>query len=237
MKQLRKGIYQIDTGQANVFVLQSPDGLTLIDTSVVGVRGRLESTLTKAGLNLSNIKRILITHAHVDHMGGAAELHEATGALVWVHARDAAVVRGEQAAPRPLPEQVSLPDKLFGKVIETFVGDDLPSAPVHRELNEGDVLDEVWPHLSVVHLPGHSPGQVGFWLPEEKLLIGGDVMMHLTPWLTRPLAAYTPDMAEADRSIQKVAELGVQTLGVGHGPALIGNAGSAINKLAAKVSA
>ena len=57
-------------------------------------------------------------------------------------------------------------------------------------------------------------------------------MMHVMPWLHLPLGAYTLDMAEAKRSIIKAAALKPQTLGVGHGAPLVGNALAPIDKLA-----
>ena len=235
MKRLIEGVYQLDLGKANVFLIKTQDGLTLIDTAVVGVRQKLESQLAKNGFRLEDINRILITHAHVDHVGGLKEIQAATDAEVWAHELDAPIVRGESEVPLPDPKALSLQDRLIGTLIETFVGEKQPPAWVHRELSDGEALDEVLPGLRVVHLPGHSPGQIGFWLEPEQLLIGGDVMMHLTPWLTRPIAAYTPDMREADRSIVKVADLNVRTLGLGHGSALVGNAAAAVDRLAQKI--
>ena len=235
MKPLAENIYAIDTGKANIYVIKGADGLTLIDTAVVGVRKKLETRLAKHGFHLEDIKHILVTHAHVDHVGGLKEVQEATHAEVWAYRSEAPVVRGEAAVARPDPALLKVADRLFARLTPLFVGTAQPPAPVHRELEDGETLDEVLPGLRALHLPGHSPGQIGFWLERERLLIGGDVMMHLTPWLTRPLAAYTPDMREAERSILKVAELELRTLGVGHGSALVGNAASAINRLARKI--
>jgi len=235
MKQLSADIYQFDLRQANVFLIKGENGLTLIDTAVVGIRDKLETQLAKYGFHLEDVKRILVTHAHIDHVGGLREIQEATGAEVWAHRLEAPVVRGEEPVTLPNPADVGLADSLFGRFISLFVGSKQPPAPVHRELDDGETLDEVLPGLRVIHLPGHSPGQIGFWLEPERLLIGGDVMMHLTPWLTRPLGAYTPDTLEAEQSILKVANLDVHTLGVGHGSALVGNAGAAIKRLAEKI--
>lgn len=236
MRALTQHVFQLDLLHANAYLIRSPDGLTLVDTAVKGVRPRLERQLSRAGYQLTDIRRILITHAHVDHVGGLAELVQATNAKVWAHRLAAPIIRGDMPAPRPAPDDVSTQDKLIGRLISSFVGGEQPPAPVDRELEDGDILDEVLPGLAVIHLPGHAPGQAGFWLPQNKLLIGGDVMMHLTPRLTRPLGAYTPDMAGADQSILKVASLGVSTLGLGHGAPHIGNAGPAIDRLAAKLS-
>ena len=101
MKQLAKNIFQINTGKANVFLIKGNKGLMLIDAGVVGIKNTLEQTLNRNGLALSDVSHILVTHAHVDHVGGLAELQEATRAEVWVHILDAPMVRGEQPVLLP----------------------------------------------------------------------------------------------------------------------------------------
>ena len=235
MKALARGVYQLDLGKANVFVLEAKDGLALVDTEVVGAKERLETALQKNGFALKDINHILITHAHVDHVGGLRELQEVTSAEVWAHAVDAPfIIKGEHP-PYPNTSKLGLFDRGMGWLISSFVGAEQPSAPVHHEVEEGEVLSAVREDLTVIHLPGHSPGQVGFWLPKERVLLGGDVAMHLLPWLHLPLGAYTPDMAEAKRSILKVAKLKPHTLGVGHGAPLIGDAEAKVAQFAAKL--
>ena len=119
----------------------------------------------------------------------------------------------------------------MARLITKVGSPDQPTAPVARELREGDVLDEVHLGLRVVHLPGHSPGQVGFWSEKQGFLIGGDVLMHL-PWrLTLPFRAFTTDWEEAKRSVKKVAALQVQTLCLGHGEPYVGNAAAKVDKV------
>ena len=235
MKRLARGVYQLDLGKANVFLLEAKDGLALVDTEVVGAKERLELALQKSGFALHDIHHILVTHAHVDHVGGLREIQAATGAQVWAHRLDAPFIESGEHPPYPDGSQLGAFDRGVGWLIASFVGDEQPAAPVHHEVEEGDVLSGIRDDLRVVHLPGHSPGQVGFWLSDERVLLGGDVAMHLTPWLHLPLGAYTPDMDEAKRSVQKVAMLKPHALGVGHGAPLIGNAEEKVADFANKV--
>ena len=107
---------------------------------------------------------------------------------------------------------------------------------VDYELKGGDRLDEVLPGLEVVDIPGHSPGQCGFWQAERGLLFGGDVMMR-TPSgrFVLPMVAATPDLDQAKRSIHKIAEMNVTTLCLGHGKPLVGGAAFAIRAFASKL--
>lgn len=235
MKKLADNLYHINLQKANVYLFKSKQGLVLIDTSVVGSIKMLEPQLKRNGFQLSDISHILITHAHVDHVGGLAEIQGATRAEVWVHEIDAPFVRVGKPPPYMEFSGLSLQDKLVGNFINAFVGKEQPAAPVHRELKCNEILDELWEGLGLLHLPGHSPGHSGFYFSKERLLIGGDVMMHLTPRLTRPVAAFTTDMKQADESILQVAKMNLSTLGVGHGESFIGTAAGAIQKLSAKI--
>ena len=222
-----------------VYVIEAPDGLTLIDTSIPGSLPQIEKGLLRSGHHLSQIKRILLTHAHWDHYGSLAALKQATGAQVYVHHRyESAVIRGEKKPLHPPYSQL----RGFDRVVSAaWVRPNLRhqvAVQVDYELKEGDRLDEVLPGLEVVDVPGHSPGQCGFWQAERGLLIGGDVMMR-TPSgrFVLPMIAATPDLDQAKRSIQKVAEMNVTTLCLGHGKPLIGDAASAIRAFANKLSA
>lgn len=104
-------------------------------------------------------------------------------------------------------------------------------ARVDVELDDGDSLDQVLPGMQVVYLPGHSYGQVGYYIPQDKLLIGGDVMMHFFGSLRMPLRFVSPDWTAVKASIRKVAEMDIDILCLGHGK-VIYNANEIIRQYA-----
>lgn len=221
-----------------IYVIEASDGLTLVDTSTPGSFPQIEKDLRRSGHQLSQVKRILLTHAHWDHYGSLAALKEATGARVYAHHRyESAVIRGEKKPLHPSYSQLHGFDRMVSTV---WVQPNLRhkvAVQVDYELKEGDRLDEVLPGLEVVDVPGHSPGQCGFWQAERGLLFGGDVMMR-TPSgrFVLPMVAATPDLDQAKRSIRKVAEMNVTTLCLGHGKPLVGGAAFAIRAFASKLS-
>lgn len=217
-----------------VYVIEAADGLTLVDTSVPGSLPQIGKELQCIGHQLSDSKRILITHAHPDHFGSLAALKEVTGAGIYAHARhESAVIRGEKKPVLPPRSHRNWTSPFQAWLLRTS----FPAcSQVDCELKEGDRLDEVLPGLEVIDEPGHSPGQCRFWQAEQRLLFGGDVMMNLLFGLSLPVSFGTADMDEAKRSIRKVAEMHVATLCLGHGKPLVGTAASAIRAFASKLN-
>ncbi|HET8842488.1 MAG TPA: MBL fold metallo-hydrolase [Ktedonobacteraceae bacterium] len=235
MHKLYEGIFTLEGLRlGRVYAIKASDGLTLIDTSIPGAFPRIEKDLKRSGYALSQIKRILLTHAHWDHYGNLAALKEATGAQVYAHFRyESAVIRGEKRPLHPPYSQLGFFDRLVSKAWVQPKLRHTVAVPVDYELKEGDRLDEVLSGLEVVDLPGHSPGQCGFWLAEKGLLFGGDVMMRAPSGrFVLPMVAATPDLPLAKRSILKVAEMNVRTLCPGHGKPLVGEAGHAVSTFA-----
>jgi glyoxylase-like metal-dependent hydrolase (beta-lactamase superfamily II) len=77
---------------------------------------------------------------------------------------------------------------------------------------------------------------VSYWLPSQRLLFTGDVVMRMGN-LRLPFAAFTPDMAAEKRSLQRVAQMEIDILCFGHGNPIIGKASTALRKFAASVTA
>jgi glyoxylase-like metal-dependent hydrolase (beta-lactamase superfamily II) len=234
MQRITDGIYSVQGLRVGrVYVIEGRDGLTLIDASLPRCRSIIERQLQPSGFRLDDVKHILITHAHPDHIGSLSELQQATGAQTYSHRRDAPVIRGEQPYPLPSPETVPLIHRLIGVGSSTLPTP--PPARVDHELEGGETLDSVRPGLQVIALPGHTPGQVGYWLPDQRLLFCGDVLMHMLGRLRPPFLHVTVDMAEEKRSIRKVADMDVSILCLGHGDPYIGNAASIIRDFAQRL--
>lgn len=233
MEKVVDGIYWVKGLIAGrVYLIEGNDGLTLIDTSISNSRGKIEKDLGTLGYSMKDIKRILITHAHPDHIGSVSDMQKASGAQVYVHRRDAPVVRGDQ--PIVVPNVAELTG-ISRVIVNTMSKTKVEAAPVARELNDGDVLDEVLTGFQVVDTPGHSPGHTAYWWPEKRLMFCGDVVMRLTGRLSKPFRLASPDWPEALRSIRKIANMDVDILCLGHGNPYIGGASTHLRAFAQKI--
>jgi hydroxyacylglutathione hydrolase len=106
------------------------------------------------------VKTIVITHAHIDHIGGADKLRAHTGAPVYMHEADK-----------------TLSDRL--DVQASWLGVETPKDPgIDQPAREGDIIRVGCIEAHVLHTPGHTPGSISLYLPLERKLIAGDTLFE-----------------------------------------------------------
>lgn len=224
MKQILPGFHMF-TGfvTGHVYLIEDTDGITLIDAAIRPSAGTIINQIKAKGHTLAAVKRILITHAHPDHIGALPKLKAATGAQVYASALEKPVIEGQQPAQRRA-KQPRLPEMRF------------PATPVDRVIAGGEVLSEVMGGLQVIATPGHAPGHLSFWQPEQRVLISGDVVFHM-PWgITLPFPIVTVDMAENKRSVAKLLPLEPQVICFGHGAPITQDAAGKLRAFATRVA-
>jgi glyoxylase-like metal-dependent hydrolase (beta-lactamase superfamily II) len=202
---------------ANVYLL-SGRTLALVDTGMPGSAEAILGHIENLGLPADDLDSIIITHHHLDHVGGAAAIVQRTSSRVLAHLGDAPFISGQQSPP---PAQSAVTRVLFRLVAPLMPRAD--PVPVDVTLQDGDCLDLLG-GATVVHVPGHTPGAIALHLPSERLLICGDVIDHRRGRLGPPPKAFSADMDQAAASLRRLAELEFDVLCPGHGAPIVGGA-------------
>lgn len=162
-------------GDAHIYLLDGGDELALVDAGCGGMIGDSDlilRTIAADGFDLDRIGRLLLTHYHFDHMGGAAEMHAKLGCPVHGSPLTARVLAaGDEHA-------ISLPGaKAAGYVPAEYC---LQSCPATGDLVEGATFNIGRLRVTVYETPGHAAGHVSFLVEggERTLLVQGDVVFH-----------------------------------------------------------
>ena len=213
---LNAAIWQVPLPMGHAYLARRLDGFAVVDTGVPGSGPAILDAVAQLGGQPEDLRQIVLTHSHGDHMGSAADLAAATGAPVFAGAADAPVIRGDTPDTfRPLTESeraliASFPPRPAG--VEPVP---LRHVPVNVELHEGDSLDGWTEPVEVLHVPGHTPGSIAIYLPSSRVLFSGDTVIVRDGRVM--LGPFSLDRDQAIASFHRLAAEDVDTLCVPHG--------------------
>ncbi|MDF1538148.1 MAG: MBL fold metallo-hydrolase [Candidatus Thorarchaeota archaeon] len=145
---------------SNIGFLDSGSSRVLIDAGTGVYSNQLESALEQVGSSLGSITDVLLTHSHVDHIGGVVPLLKEASPKIHLHKVEADMINSGD---------MSL------TLGQTF-GADIPPMNIEGVLEEGDVLEFGNLKVKVMHTPGHSGGSACYHLEEEGVVYTGDTM-------------------------------------------------------------
>jgi len=194
-------------GPVNVYLIEE-DPLTLIDAgprddrSIEGLR----NGLLRLGYRFSDIKRIIVSHAHADHYGLARLIVEESGATVYIHEWDAPAVSEstDYAAYRRLLTSAGVPGGTIDQMeagYDKFRGFAFPLAKVETLKDEDEILFE-HESLTVVHTPGHTPGSICLIRTSNRLVFASDTVLKTIT----PNPVLSPDPIDGTRRFQSLGE-------------------------------
>jgi glyoxylase-like metal-dependent hydrolase (beta-lactamase superfamily II) len=213
-------IHWVQGVNANCYVLVGEE-LTLIDTGMAKKPQKIQAYITgELHRSLSDVKTIILTHAHSDHTGGLAELKRMTGAKAAIHSAEADYLAGIKKLP--------IPKGVVGVLFKTL-GPLITAERVKPDiiLNDGDIISG----LKVIHIPGHTPGSIALLDSARKVLFTGDTLRYRNGMVEGPVERFTPDMTMALKSVEKLKALEFDVMLCGHGTPLKGNAGEMVRNL------
>ncbi len=211
------------------------EGATLIDAGLPGQLPLIESGLAGLGLRLTDIRRILITHQDLDHIGSAEAVQAATGADVYAHAADRPYIQGEMRLAKMDPARFegrlkAMPEKLRQRA--RMMMSSLPTVKVTHVLQGGETLP-FHGGISVIATPGHTPGHVCYYVQAPKLLVAGDALRVEGDDLAGPSPMATPDMPQAIASLSNLLAFPIEAVLCYHGGLFNRDAVARLRELAA----
>jgi glyoxylase-like metal-dependent hydrolase (beta-lactamase superfamily II) len=206
--ELTDGVYAFPQtisrdGQEATFTpaaVETPRGLLLLDVGFPHALDQLEDHLMETGHGVDDVWAVLLTHHDGDHAAGLSKLLDRADPAVFAHPECAPHVDGrldpikggeDEERYAPAPVDIEVPDETM------FATDAGP--------------------LQVVHTPGHTPGHVSLYLPDEKLLFAADALTAPEGELAGPSEEFTIDMEGAIESVGRLADEDVERTLCYHG--------------------
>jgi glyoxylase-like metal-dependent hydrolase (beta-lactamase superfamily II) len=215
-----RDVVPVELGRVLAHLVLEPE-LSLIDCGYARSRGRIEKAMSERGHALSELARVVCTHGHPDHAGGARELALA-GIPVLIHPAD-----GERLATT-WREMLRRPSR--GRFFAAMT----PQPPQTVSIEDGDVLPMLG-GLRVIHTPGHTPGSVCLFGARDRVLFVGDTLQRRFGRVSFASSLYSDDIALARRAVQRLASLDVEIVVFSHYPPLTEGASETLTSLARRL--
>jgi len=197
---------------AHVYVIGAPDSkdLTLVDAGLMGKGEYKIQSIQGLGFALKDIRRIIMTHTHLDHIGCLGEILQAMPhAELWVHSVEGDLLEaGDDRAVYGMEMFKSMCQAQYGIEAGAF------QFQVHRKFEGGETLDLGGGAWEVLHIPGHSAGSIGLYQRDEKILIPGDTVY--ADYAIGRFDLYGADGPQLRQSLLMLADLKVDVLLPGH---------------------
>jgi glyoxylase-like metal-dependent hydrolase (beta-lactamase superfamily II) len=214
-------VFLIDGVIANPYLIVDSDGLTLIDTGLPRSEKKILAFVAGLGKSPQDLKRIIITHADLDHVGGLTALHKACGARTFASEIEAEAI----AAGKP-SRDIKRSGFSFRRLMFSVLGPFMKPKPfrVDELLSDGQTL-QILGGLQVLATPGHTPGHISLYAPGAGIIFCGDSMVSTKDGLHGSRPGLTWDDSQARESERKQAALGASIVCSGHGPVVMDAAG------------
>ena len=200
----------------HAYLWHDPDGLTLIDSGLPGSAPMIADAIRQSGYQPADLRRLVLTHFHADHVGAAAEIADQGEVEVLAHRADAPFIRAGAAGPAPDLADWERP--LYDQVMSQLPAQPVTPPRIDREIEDGDELG-FGDGAVAVAVPGHTPGSIALYLPRHQVLFTGDAAAR-SPGGTVARGVFNVNRAQAAASLRRLASLDATVACFGHGEPL-----------------
>jgi len=224
-RNVADGVHRISHAYVNFYLVEGDDGVTIVDSGLPAMWTMMAKSLVSLGYGRADVKAVVLTHAHFDHLGLAARAQRELHVPVWAHSGDAYIAahpyRYKHEKSRllfALTHPAGLPALL------SMAGAGALWVRGIRHLDhfgEGEVLD-VPGRPEIVFCPGHTQGHCALFLRDRNVLFSGDALVTLDPYTGREgphivAGAATADSPQALASLTRLAATEAGLVLPGHG--------------------
>jgi glyoxylase-like metal-dependent hydrolase (beta-lactamase superfamily II) len=225
MTEVAPGVHRIEKSFTNFYVVEDTDGVTVVDCCVPPAWTSLRAELTRIGRSLADVRAVVLTHAHFDHVGFAERARRELGVPVFVHEDDVPLTRHPWRYDHERPRSPYLATQL--KALPIVAGlvrtRAFWPAPIRAVERYGDAgVLPVPGRPAIVRTPGHTLGHCSLHLAERDVVLAGDALVTLDPYTARTgprlvARAATVDSERNRASLDALAATGATTVLTGHG--------------------
>ena len=200
----------------NSYALINDDGsVTLVDCGLKKAPAKIVAGLKSLGKDPKDVQSIILTHAHDDHIGGAAEMIKNTNVQrVAMHESDAGYA---EAGKSPKPDLSSTSGRFLARMPQGG------HEPFHvtQLLKDGDILLGAG-ELQVIHTPGHTEGHISLLHKRTGTLMTGDSIFNMTSRISWSLSGFCVDYKQARSTARRFLDLDFTNAAFTHGPEILG---------------
>lgn len=195
---MSENIYTIPLGFDNCYIIQD-EGAVMVDGGAPKTEKGFRKAMEELPINPQDIKLMIMTHGHWDHIGSAKEIKDLTGARIAMHENEKEWL---EKSLKPMHPGVTLWGNIFGGIVRMFLPFvHISSTEVDLVLgDEGLTLSEYGIPGKVIHTPGHSSGSVSILLETRDVFVGDLAMNKFPLRLTPGLPIFAEDWAKLKES-------------------------------------